>query len=141
MGRGDLTNREWSLLEPHLPPAGGRGGRWNDHRTVVNGILFRIRSGVPWRDLPERYGSWKTVYERHRRWSADGTWDRILQSVQADADLAGRIDWSMIGVDSTSRRAHQHAAGARKMRPRVPNKGRRLGTTAPTRDSDGPGAA
>lgn len=67
-------------LEPHLPPAGGRGGRWNDHRTVVNGILFRIRTGVPWRDLPERYGSWKTVYERHRRWSADGTWDRILQS-------------------------------------------------------------
>lgn len=112
MGRGDLTNREWSLLEPHLPPLGGRGGRWNDHRTVVNGILFRVRTGVPWRDLPERYGSWKTIYERHRRWSADGTWDRILQSVQADADLAGRIDWSMVGVDSTSCRAHQHAAGA-----------------------------
>ncbi|MBT3155409.1 MULTISPECIES: IS5 family transposase [unclassified Streptomyces] len=122
MGRGDLTNREWSLLEPHLPPLGGRGGRWNDHRTVVNGILFRVRTGVPWRDLPERYGSWKTIYERHRRWSADGTWDRILQSVQADADLAGRIDWSMVGVDSTSCRAHQHAAGARKARPRVPKK-------------------
>ncbi|NUV50701.1 IS5 family transposase [Streptomyces sp. CAI-78] len=131
MGRGDLTNREWSLLEPHLPPLGGRGGRWNDHRTVVNGILFRVRTGVPWRDLPERYGSWKTVYERHRRWSADGTWDRILQSVQADADLAGRIDWSMIGVDSTSCRAHQHAAGARKARPRVPKKGRRPGHHRP----------
>ncbi|WP_307134332.1 IS5 family transposase [Streptomyces aurantiacus] len=122
MGRGDLTNREWLLLEPHLPPAGGRGGRWNDHRTVVNGILFRVRTGVPWRDLPERYGPWKTVYERHRRWSADGTWDRILQSVQAHADLAGRIDWSMVGVDSTSCRAHQHAAGARKTRPWVPKK-------------------
>ncbi|MEU4259412.1 IS5 family transposase [Streptomyces fradiae] len=122
MGRGDLTNREWSLLEPHLPPLGGRGGRWNDHRTVVNKILFRVRTGVPWRDLPERYGSWKTIYERHRRWSADGTWDRILQSVQADADLAGRIDWSMVGVDSTSCRAHQHATGARKARPRVPKK-------------------
>ncbi|MEU6161920.1 IS5 family transposase [Streptomyces sp. NPDC047130] len=122
MGRGDLTNREWSLLEPHLPPSGGRGGRWNDHRTVVNGILFRVRTGVPWRDLPERYGSWKTVYERHRRWSADGTWDRILHAVQADADLAGWIDWSMVGVDSTSCRAHQHAAGARKTRPRVPKK-------------------
>ncbi|MGW5564939.1 IS5 family transposase [Streptomyces tendae] len=122
MGRGDLTNHEWSLLEPHLPPLGGRGGRWNDHRTVVNGILFRVRTGVPWRDLPERYGSWKTVYERHRRWSADGTWDRILHSVQADADLAGRVDWSMVGVDSTSCRAHQHAAGARKAKPRVPKK-------------------
>ncbi|MER6570494.1 IS5 family transposase [Streptomyces sp. NPDC001093] len=120
MGRGDLTNREWALLEPHLPPLGGRGSRWNDHRTVINGIPFRIRTGVPWRDLPERYGSWKTVYERHRRWSADGTWERILQSVQADADLVGRIDWSMVGVDSTSCRAHQHAAGARKARPRVP---------------------
>ncbi|WP_217225162.1 IS5 family transposase [Streptomyces anulatus] len=122
MGRGDLTNHEWSLLEPHLPALGGRGGRWNDHRTVLNGILFRVRTGVPWRDLPERYGSWKTVYERHRRWSADGTWDRILQAVQADADLAGRIDWGMVGVDSTSCRAHQHAAGARKTRPRVPKK-------------------
>ncbi|MER8260107.1 IS5 family transposase [Streptomyces albidoflavus] len=122
MGRGDLTNREWSLLEPHLPPSGRRGGRWNDHRTVVNGVLFRVRTGVPWRDLPERYGSWKTVYERHRRWSADGTWDRILHSVQADADLAGRIDWSMVGVDSTSCRAHQHAAGARKTRSRVPKR-------------------
>ncbi|QNP62029.1 IS5 family transposase [Streptomyces genisteinicus] len=122
MGRGDLTNHEWSLLEPHLPPKGRRGGRWNDHRTVINGILFRVRTGVPWRDLPERYGPWKTVYERHRRWSADGTWDRILQSVQADADLAGRIDWSMVGVDSTSCRAHQHAAGARKAKPRVPKK-------------------
>ncbi|WP_405577881.1 IS5 family transposase [Streptomyces sp. NBC_01190] len=122
MGRGDLTNREWPLLEPHLPPLGSRGGRWNDHRIVVNGILFQVRTGVPWRDLPERYGSWKTVYERHRRWSADGTWDRILQGVQADADLAGRIDWSMVGVDSTSCRAHHHAAGARKARPRIPKK-------------------
>ncbi|MFE1907379.1 IS5 family transposase [Streptomyces gardneri] len=123
MGRGDLTNAEWVLLEPHLPASGLRGGRWNDHRRVINGILFRVRTGIPWRDLPERFGSWKTVYERHRRWSADGTWDRILCAVQADADLAGRIDWSMVSVDSTSCRAHQHAAGARKKKPRVPKKG------------------
>ncbi|MFD4548513.1 IS5 family transposase [Streptomyces sp. NPDC058466] len=114
MGRGDLTNAEWGRLEPHLPTSGQRGGRWSDHRRVINGILFRVRTGIPWRDLPERFGSWKTVYERHRRWSADGTWDRILRAVQADADLAGRIDWSMVSVDSTSCRAHQHAAGARK---------------------------
>ncbi|MFI6423243.1 IS5 family transposase [Streptomyces sp. NPDC050842] len=122
MGRGDLTNHEWSLLEPHLPPSGGRGGRWSDHRTVINGIIFRICTGVPWRDLPDRYGPWKTVYERHRRWSADGTWDGILHAVQADADLGGRIDWSMVGVDSTSCRAHQHAAGAPKATPRIPKK-------------------
>ncbi|MFJ9809406.1 IS5 family transposase [Streptomyces sp. NPDC101158] len=121
MGRGDLTNAG-VRLEPHLPMSGRRGGRWNDHRKVINGILFRVRTGIPWRDLPERFGSWKTVYERHRRWSADGTWDRILRAVQADADLAGRIDWSMMSVDSTSCRPHQHAVGARKKKPRVPKK-------------------
>jgi transposase len=83
---------------------------------VIDGILFRERTGVPWRDLPARFGKWKTVYERHRRWSANGTWDKILRAVQADADAAGRIDWSMASVDSTSCRAHQHAAGARKNR-------------------------
>ncbi|MER7309692.1 IS5 family transposase [Streptomyces griseoluteus] len=122
MGRGDLTNAEWVRLEPHLPPVGLRGGRWRDHRRVINGILFRVRTGIPWRDLPERFGSWKTIYERHRRWSADGTWGRILCAVEADADLAGRLDWSMVSVDSTSCRAHQHAAGARKKAPRVPKK-------------------
>ncbi|MFD8970788.1 IS5 family transposase [Streptomyces sp. NPDC059568] len=127
-------------MEPHLPVSGRRGGRWTDHRKMINGILFRVRTGIPWRDLPGRFGGWKTVHERHWRWSADGTWDRILRAVQAHADLAGRIDWSMVGVDSTSCRAHQHAAGARKGKPRVPKKGQRPGTTAPTKDSDGPGA-
>ncbi|MGW2786629.1 IS5 family transposase [Streptomyces populi] len=122
MGRGDLTNEEWHRLEPHLPLYGRRGGRWASHRRVINGILFRERTGIPWRDLPERFGRWKTVYERHRRWSADGTWDRILHAVQADADAEGRIDWSMVGVDSTSCRAHQHAAGARRKTPRIPKK-------------------
>ncbi|MFE7113305.1 IS5 family transposase [Streptomyces sp. NPDC057575] len=122
MGRGDLTDDEWARLVRHLPKPGGRGGRWCDHRTVINGVLFRIRTGVPWRDLPERFGSWKTVYERHRRWSADGTWERILQAVLADADATGRIDWSMVSVDSTSCRAHQHAAGAPRRTPRVPRR-------------------
>ncbi|MFI7396310.1 IS5 family transposase [Streptomyces tendae] len=123
MGRGDLTNAESGRREPHLPASGRRGGRWNDHRKVIDGILFRLRTGIPWRELPERFGRWKTVHERHRRrWSADGTWDQILRAVQAEADLAGRIDWSMVSVDSTSCRAHQHAAGARKKKPRVPKK-------------------
>ncbi|MFC9595766.1 IS5 family transposase [Streptomyces sp. NPDC056944] len=122
MGRGDLTNDEWVRLEPYLPKSGARGGRWCDHRRVVNEILFRVRTGVPWRDLPERSGSWKTVNERHRRWSADGTWDRIFQAVLADADAPGREDWSMVSVDSTSCRAHQHAVGAPRRTPRVPKK-------------------
>ncbi len=92
--------------------ANWRCGRWRDHRQVIDGILHRVRTGVQWRDLPERFGPSKTVYEWHRLWSADGTWDRLLQQVQAAADAAGEIDWD-ISVDSTIVRAHQHAAGAR----------------------------
>ncbi|MFE6132584.1 IS5 family transposase [Streptomyces sp. NPDC056437] len=122
MGRGDLSDQEWARLEPHLPMNVGRGGRWKSHRRVINGILFRQRTGVPWRDLPARFGKWKTVHDRHRRWSGDGTWEKILRAVQADADKDGRIDWSMVSVDSTSCRAHQHAAGARAATPRIPGR-------------------
>lgn len=83
MGRGDLTDEDWERLRPFLPVGNGRCGRWRDHRQVINGILHRARTGVQWRDLPGRFGPWKTVYERHRRWSADGTWERLLQQVQA----------------------------------------------------------
>lgn len=86
------------------------------HRQVINGILHRVRTGVQWRDLPERFGPWKTVHKRHTLWSADGTWERLLQQVQAAADASGGIDWD-ISVDSTVVRAHQHAAGSRKSPP------------------------
>ncbi len=86
---------------------------------MIDGILYRVRTGVHWRDLPERFGPWKTVYEPHRLWSADGTWEHLLQQVQAAADAAGEIDWD-ISVDSTIVRAHQHAAGARTGPPPVP---------------------
>ncbi|MGW7668330.1 IS5 family transposase [Streptomyces sp. NPDC054775] len=119
MGRGDLTDAEWERLRPFLPVGNGRCGRWRDHRQVIDGILHRVRTGVHWRDLPERFGPWKTVYERHRLWSADGTWERLLQQVQAAADAAGEIDWD-IGVDSTVVCAHQHAAGARTSPPPAP---------------------
>lgn len=89
---------------------------------MINGILFRQRTGIPWRDLPTRFGKWKTVHDRHRRWSADGTWERILRAVQADADAEGRIDWSMVSVDSTSCRVHQHATGARTSAARIPGR-------------------
>ncbi|GAA1940688.1 hypothetical protein GCM10009738_12490 [Kitasatospora viridis] len=114
--RTDLTDAQWERLEPLLPVSNGRCGRWRDHRQVVNGVLYRIRTGVQWRDLPERYGPWKTVQERHRRWSADGTWERLLRRIQAEADAAGEIDWD-VSVDSTSVRAHHHAAGARHAPP------------------------
>jgi transposase len=115
-GRGDLSDKEWERLEPFLPLSNGRCGRWRDHRQVINGILYRERTGVPWRDLPEFYGPWKTVYERHRKWSADGTWERLFQQVLAVADSEEEIDWEA-SVDSSTARAHQHAAGARKDPP------------------------
>ncbi|MGW3954329.1 IS5 family transposase, partial [Streptomyces sp. NPDC004752] len=104
-GRGALTNAEWERLEPFLPRGGTRGGRWSDHRRVIDGVLFRVRTGVQWRDLPERFGPWQTVYKRHRRWSADGTWERLLARVQAEQDAVGGIDWD-VSVDSTTVRAH-----------------------------------
>ena len=116
MGRGDLTDAEWERLRPFLPVSNRRCGRWRDHRQVIDGILHRVRTGVQWRDLPERFGPWKTVYERHRLWSADGTWERLLQQVQAEADAAGEINWD-VSVDSTIVRTHQHAAGARTEPP------------------------
>ncbi|MFF1715550.1 IS5 family transposase [Streptomyces sp. NPDC058268] len=124
MGRGDLTNAEWDRMVSFLPRGGARGGRWSDHRRVINGVLYRVRTGVQWRDLPERFGPWETVYKRHRRWSADGTWAMLLSKVQAAEDAEGRIDWD-VSVDSTTVRAHQHAAGARKSPPAaVGQKGR-----------------
>ncbi|GGX27215.1 IS5 family transposase [Streptomyces noursei] len=85
-------------------------------------MLYRIRTGVQWRDPPERYGPWTTVHERHRRRSADGAWELLLQRVQAEADAAGDIDWD-VSVDSTSVRAHRHAAGARPAPPPRPKGG------------------
>jgi transposase len=127
MGRGDLTDAEWEQLRPFLPVSNRRCGRWRDHRQVIDGILHRIRTGAHWRDLPERFGPWKTVYERHRLWSADGTWEYLLQQIQAAADVDGEVDWD-ISVDSTTVRAHQHAAGARIAPPAPVPKGRRQRT-------------
>ncbi|THA46055.1 IS5 family transposase [Streptomyces sp. A1136] len=133
MGRGDPTDAEWGRPRPFLPVSNGRCGRWRDHHQVIDGIPHRVRAGVQWRDLPERFGPWRTVYERHRPWSADGTWERLLQQVQAAADAAGEIDWD-ISVGSTIVRAHQHAAGARTDPPPTPASGRRRGGT-PERDA------
>ena len=114
--RHDLTDEQWALLEPHLPrsPAGKAGRPWADHRRVVNAVLWRTRAGASWRDLPSGYGPWKTAYNRHRRWSGDGTWEGLLRELQRGSD-AGVKSWD-VGIDSTVIRAHQHAAGA----PHVP---------------------
>src|SRR5258707_12879893 len=117
--RYELTDAEWDLLQPLLPTDPPRGGRWQDHRTVISGILFRERTGIPWRALPARFGNWKTIYQRKRRWALDGTWQRIAERLRLDADLDTTDeddDWTL-GVDSSVVRAHQHAAGARHQPP------------------------
>ncbi|WP_442759123.1 IS5 family transposase [Streptomyces pseudogriseolus] len=113
MGRGELTDAAWERIAPLLPGVDGRGRPWRDHRQVINGVLWRLRTGAPWRDLPERYGPWQTAYERFARWEADGTWARLLEQVQVRDDSVGSVQWT-VSVDSTINRAHQHAAGARK---------------------------
>ena len=89
VGRGELTDTAWAQLAPLLPGNRQRGGRWRDHRTVINGILWKLRTGAPWRDLPERYGPWQTCYDRFVRWREDGTWDRLLAHAQTKSDAVG----------------------------------------------------
>jgi len=128
------------VLEPLLPK-GIRSGRPPVHtkRQLINGIRFRTRTGIPWRDLPERYGPWETVYGLFRRWQRNNTWRRILEQLQARADTKGLITWE-VSVDSTIVRAHQHAAGARK---RGTSRSSRLAGSSPsptTTGSDAPAA-
>ncbi len=111
--RGELTDKAWARIEPLLPVTDGRGRPWRDHREVINGILWRLRTGAPWRDVPERYGPWQTCYERFKRWEEDGTWARLLEDMQVKDDSIGQVEFT-VSIDSTIARAHQHAAGARK---------------------------
>lgn len=112
--RHDLTDVQWAVCVAALPAVSGRGRppKWT-RRQIIDGIRWRMRTGVPWRDVPGLYPPWQTLYRWFRRWQRDGTWAKILAGLQARADAAGLIGWS-ISVDSTISRAHQHAAGARR---------------------------
>ena len=115
MGRGDLTDQQWRRIEPLLPaqkPRTGRPGK--DHRTIINGILWVLRTGAPWRDLPEGYGPWPTAAGRFYRWREQGLWQRLLAGLQEEADSIGELEWEVHYVDGTIIRAHQHAAGAKR---------------------------
>ncbi|WP_425297682.1 IS5 family transposase [Nocardia asiatica] len=114
VGRADLTDAQWARLEPLLPRGkkAGRPPKWTK-RQLIDGIRWRTRAGVPWRDVPAEYGSWQAVYGLFRRWQRAGAWAAIVTSLQVLADAAGGIDWQ-VSVDSTITRAHPHAAGARR---------------------------
>ena len=107
MARYDLSEAEWRIVEPLLPPPGGGKARVDDRR-VVNGIFYVLRTGSPWRDLPDAFGEWNSVFRRFSRWSRKGVWCRLFAAMSDDPDFEYLI------VDSTIVRAHQHAAGAKK---------------------------
>ena len=115
MGTGyALTDDEWACLEPLLPVhRAGRGRPAVDHRRVLEALLWLARTGAPWRTLPERFGPWQTIATRFYRWTASGLWKRIMDALLRRADHAGDLDWSRHMIDSTTVRAHQHAAGAK----------------------------
>ncbi len=119
-----FSDEQWARVEPLLPSNEGRQGRpFRDNRRVVEAIAYRYRTGIPWRDLPrERFGAWQTIWKRHRRYAQDGTWDRVLAQLIAEADARGEVDWT-VSVDATITRAHQHATN----------------TTRPEQDTGGTG--
>lgn len=105
-----FNDAQWERISALLPSnAGRRGHPFGDDRRVVEGIVYRYRTGIAWRDLPRsEFGPWQTVWKRHRRYAADGTWDRVLADLLAEADGRGELDWT-VSVDATINRAHQHA--------------------------------
>ena len=117
---GVITDELWALISPLLPDDSGRPGRpWNDHRVTLEGIAWRFRAGSAWRDLPTEFGAWQSVWERHRRWSTDGTYERVFAEVRGSGSVNELSARALLSVDSTSVRAHQHAAGARVSGPQV----------------------
>ena len=114
MRRHELSDREWQLIEPHtLGQPGTRGGTGRDNRLFVTAVFYRTRTGIPWRDLPARFGNWNTIARRFRRWAVAGVWETVFLAVQEP-------DYEWVLVDSTTVKAHKAAAGQKKAR-RVAN--------------------
>ena len=113
MSRGDLTEVEWRILRVLLPVERepgkrGRGRPPEDNRNVINGVLWRLRTGAPWRDVPEKYGNWNSIYRRFRRWSASGVWESVAIALAETMAESGNYN-----IDSTTVRAHVSAAGGK----------------------------
>lgn len=111
--RFDLTEAQWAVLEPLLPVGAPGRPAVHSRRRMIDAVRWRVRVGAPWRDVPERYGPWQSVYSFFRRWQLAGVWAMLVTALQSRADASGLITWD-VSVDSTIVRAHQHAAGARR---------------------------
>ena len=119
MRRYEISEPQWTRIAPLLPHRthhGQAGHPFNDLRPIVNGILWILHTGAPWRDLPERYGPWETVFRCFNRWRADGTWGRIVTSLLDELDDQGQIDHDLWCIDGSVIRASKAAAGAKKTR-------------------------
>ncbi len=114
MPRHRLTDAQWNLIADIFPPPAKTGRPPRNRRTMVDGILWILRTGSPWRDLPEEFGPWETVFGYFNRWNADGTLDKILQRLRAAAVDLAAIDDELWCVDGTVVRAHRCAAGGGK---------------------------
>jgi transposase len=114
MNRHELTDEQWTRVEPLLPPLySGRPGRtYHDHQRILNGLLWLAKTSVPWRDLPERFGPWQTAANCYSSWRRAGIWQRVLYALHWQADQRGSLDWTVRCIDSTSIRVRQHGAGA-----------------------------
>ena len=115
--RYELSSRQWARIEPLLPQRthyGGKGHPWDPHRTLVNGILWVLHSGAPWRDVPDRYGPWQTVYDRFNRWRQDGTWAKILTRLLDHLERHARLGRRLWCVDASNIRGTRAAGGAKK---------------------------
>jgi transposase len=114
-----LSDAQWEKIRGLLPTNGGRGGQWFDHRMMIDAILWVLSDGGRWRNVPERFGPWQTVYDRFRKWTREGLWDKILLHLQARKKNSDQIDWELFAIDGSNVRAHQSAAGASQKKRRL----------------------
>jgi transposase len=113
--RHEVTDEQWALIAPFVTKEAASTGRpLRDARQMLNAVLWILRTGAPWRDLPERYGPWQTVYEYFNSWRADGTYDKVLEALQIRLDRDGNIEWDLFCIDGSIVRASRAAAGASK---------------------------
>ena len=114
MKRYELAKEQWDRIKPMLPPeeTGKRGRPRKDNRTMLNGMLWIVRSGAQWRELPEAYGPWQSVYARFAKWRDDGTLGRVFHTLSGDTDMEN------LSVDSTCIKVHESANGGEKRRIR-----------------------
>ena len=115
MKRHELMDEQWALIEPLLPPSRACTGRPpRDRRTLLNGLFWILHTGAPWRDLPERFGPWQTVYHHFAKWRREGVFAEIIEALQITLDNRGLIDWDFWCIDGANVRAARAAAGADK---------------------------